>query len=518
MAVRCPWVIASVRHQPDCFTAASLVDEVHCDCCREHAASTRQTALPQSPKAPCCPTCPEAPNCPFGCCWYSIAKVPCFLASLSLSTDLLPSLGARLVETSLLLPPSHCAELIRPPRAVEGQEVKAGEPVARLVAADAKLALIGAEADHRQREAEADTLLAKAETDLLYLPFQLQAAEANFKLAQSDDAGKKTAESTIPTITVQRAESDLIAARARVEELKVRKQRLEREVATLQRMRDAFRKGPDWQKGTPEPPTDIEAGMRAALIHTWQAQVAVDTSRLRLERMTVRAPIAGRVLGLIARPGSRLMTQGTGSYESGAIISLYDPKLLQVRADVRFEDLPQVQPGQPVRIESPALPGAPALGKVLFATSIADVQKNTLQVKVAVENPPPLLKPDMLVQVTFIAPPRAEAAESVTEAMRLLVPRQLVDGESKIWIADQTAKVARHRPVKLGRAVNADQVEVLEGLNAADKLIVGGRDGLTDGQRIAITGEDATLGVNAPRGGNKAPKLKRLQGEHEGKH
>jgi HlyD family secretion protein len=402
---------------------------------------------------------------------------------------------------------------------VEGQEVKAGEPVARLVAADAKLALVAAEADHRQREAEADTLLAKAEADLLYLPFQLQATEASYKLAQSDYAGKKSAEGTIPAITVQRAETDLIAARARVEELKVRKQRLEREVATLQRMRDAFRKGQDWQKGTPEPPTDIEAGMRAALIRTWQAQVAVDTSRLRLERMTVRAPIAGRVLGLIARPGSRLMGQGgSGGHESGAIVSLYDPKLLQVRADVRFEDLPQVQPGQPVRIESPAIPGAPAVGKVLFATSIADVQKNTLQVKIAVENPPPLLKPDMLVQVTFIAPPRAEVAESVSETMRLLVPRQLIDGESKIWIADQTAKVARLRAVKLGRAVNADQVEVLEGLNAADKLIVGGRDGLTDGQRIVITGEDATLGVNAPLGGAKAPKMKRLQGEHEGKH
>jgi len=401
---------------------------------------------------------------------------------------------------------------------VEGQEVQAGEPVARLVAADAKLALIGAQADHRQREAEADTLLAKVETDLLYMPFQLQSAEASCKLAQSDYTGKKTAEGTIPAITVQRAESDLIAARSKVEELKVRKQRLEREVATLQRMRDAFRKGQDWQKGTPEPPTDIEAGMRAALTRTWQAQVAVDASRLRLERMAVRAPIAGRVLGLIARPGSRLMIQGGGGHESGAIVSLYDPKLLQVRADVRFEDLPQVQPGQPVRIESPAIPGTPAVGKVLFATSIADVQKNTLQVKIAVENPPPLLKPDMLVQVTFIAPPRAEAAETVTETMRLLVPRQLIDGESKIWIADQTAKVARHRPVKLGRAVNADQMEVLEGLNAADKLIVGGRDGLTDGQRIVVTGEDATLGVNAPLGGNKAPKVKRLQGEHEGKH
>ncbi|MBL8799957.1 MAG: efflux RND transporter periplasmic adaptor subunit [Planctomycetia bacterium] len=401
---------------------------------------------------------------------------------------------------------------------VEGQEVQAGQPVAKLVAADAQLALTAADADHRHREAEADTLLAKAETDLLYLPFQTQAAEASLKLAQSDYTGKKSAEGTIPALTVQRAESELSAARIRVEELKVRKQRLEREVHSLRHMRDAFRKGQDWQKGIPDPPTDTEAGMKAALTRCWQAQLAVDAAKLRLERMVVRAPTAGRVLALIARPGSRLMVQGGGNHESGAVVSIYDPKMLQVRADVRFEDLPQVQPSQPVRIESPAIAGAPAAGKVLFATSVADVQKNTLQVKVAVENPPSLLKPDMLVQVTFIAPPRAEAAESVTETMRLLVPRPLVDGESKIWVADQTAQVARLRPVKLGRPINAEQVEVLEGLNPADKLIVGGRDGLTDGQRIVITGEDATLGVSAPVGGSKAPKVKRLQGEHENKH
>jgi multidrug efflux pump subunit AcrA (membrane-fusion protein) len=163
-------------------------------------------------------------------------------------------------------------------------------------------------------------------------------------------------------------------------------------------------------------------------------------------------------------------------------------------------------------------------GEVLFATSIADIQKNTLQVKVALKDPPPVLKPDMLVQVTFLAPARPDAEPAATETLRVVIPRQLVesgDGGSRVWIADQAAGVARSRAIKLGRLMSADLVEVDDGLNATDKLIAGGREGLSDGQRIKVTGEDAALGTAAGSGvGAKPAKLQRLPpaGGHQGKH
>ena len=118
-------------------------------------------------------------------------------------------------------------------------------------------------------------------------------------------------------------------------------------------------------------------------------------------------PISGRVLALLARPGMRLMGQSAlGHPEASTVVSLYDPAQLQVRADVRLEDVPRVQPGQKVKIETPAAPGGPLEGVVLFSTSQADIQKNTLSVKVAIHTPPPTLKPEMLCQVTFLSPPR----------------------------------------------------------------------------------------------------------------
>ena len=57
--------------------------------------------------------------------------------------------------------------------------------------------------------------------------------------------------------------------------------------------------------------------------------------------------------------------------------------------DVRFEDVPRVRLGQAVQIRSPAV-AEPLVGNVLFVSSLADIQKNTLQVKVEIESPPPM--------------------------------------------------------------------------------------------------------------------------------
>ena len=217
--------------------------------------------------------------------------------------------------------------------------------------------------------------------------------------------------------------------------------------------------------------------------------------------MTVRSPIAGRVLSLNAQPGQRLMGLNAASdRDASTVAALYDPQQLQVRADVRLEDVPQVQVGQPVQISTAATP-QPLTGHVLAATSQADIQKNTLSVKVSIERPPAVIKPEMLAQVTFLAPKTLGSKhEGEQDPLRLLVPRELVetaDGGSAIWVADSANGVARHRAIQVGRASTGQLVEVVQGLTALDKLIVGGREGLEDGDRIRVTGEDRTLGTNA---------------------
>ena len=209
--------------------------------------------------------------------------------------------------------------------------------------------------------------------------------------------------------------------------------------------------------------------------------------------MSVVSPIDGRVFRLIAHPGARIgsgMTQMTG-YDGSTVVTLYRPDLLQVRVDVRFEDIPKVSLNQPVAIDNPAL-ASPLTGKVLFISSEADIQKNTLQVKVEIPNPPSVFKPEMLVDVTFLAPKRSEQLSEPSKESKLYVLQQLIhqsDHGSFVWLADQSAGIARKTTVQTGAVGSNGLVEITSGLTITSRIISDGSDGLQDGDRINVTGE-----------------------------
>jgi HlyD family secretion protein len=419
---------------------------------------------------------------------------------------------------------------------VDGQEVKPGQVVARLASGDARLALDSADADVKLRAgelaavraglvaaqvrldtplhltvevADAEAALAKVETELTTLPFQLRAARSRQQFAATDLDRKEKNAAAIPENAILRAKTDAEAADAAVEELQARQKRLPVEVAALKDKRDALRQKLQRKTDEVRQLAEAEASVRVAEARVKQAEVARDVARLRLERMEVTAPTAGRVLAVVARPGMRLTGLNPGSlHDSSTVITLYDSAQLQVRVDVRLDDVGKVLSGQKARIESAALPGQVLDGMVLLASSQADVQKNTLSVKVAVTDPPSTLKPDMLCQVTFLAAPRPAGADPEGVApYRLVIPRQLVDTSaegSRVWVADRLTGTARLRRVDLGASLG-DLVEVVSGLTSSDKLIVGGRDGLKDGDRIRVVGEDDSLGSSNPGSRTKPP-------------
>ena len=419
---------------------------------------------------------------------------------------------------------------------VEDQQVKAGQPVAMLIRRDAELALAEAKASHdladselasaraaleaartnlekpvalRAVLAEAEGMWAKIQTELANLPFQRQAADARVQIAKLDLEGKLAAGEGVAQRSVQRAQSEHASAVAAAEELKARESNLRRESEAQAAKRDALKLQLELLTEEKRKLAEAEAQVRAADARVRQAAVTVEAAELRLERMTVRSTIDGRVLSLVAQPGTPLQagmraietaTDPGGTHYASTVVTLYDPKRLQVRADVRLENVPQVQPGQKVRIETAAVQ-KPLEGEVLFATALTNIGKNTLQVKVSITDPPATLKPGMLSDLTFLAPPSVEKPASESKQLRLFIPKALVassaDGAA-VWIADQAAGVARRRTVTLGRAASGDLVEITAGLTAADKLIAGGREELTDGQRITVTGEDATITTPAP--------------------
>ncbi len=407
---------------------------------------------------------------------------------------------------------------------VEGQDVDAQQPVVELIQVDATFTLRPAQAAYDLRKAElnsaqaahraaklryeqplhlqaafseAQSLLNKTRTAIAQIPFLTKSAEAKVEYARQNLQGKKLAGGGVPQRLVQEAESSLAAAESELNDLLNRPELLEKEAESLQSRAKALQGQLELLIEETRQLDETKAACEGAQARLEEANVALERARLDLKRMTVRAPVAGRVLRLIAYPGTRVMgLEANAGQSSTTVVELYDPTSLQLRADVRLEDVPLVAPGQKVRISTASLKES-IEGQVLLPTSTANIQKNTLEVKVAIPNPPLAIRPEMLATATFLTPPPVEINEASKQAERLLIPRELIDTSSgdAVWIVDSQHR-AQLRPITLGNAGTGDLVEVSAGLHPTDRLISSGLAELSPGDRVAIVGEDQSLGIN----------------------
>ena len=409
---------------------------------------------------------------------------------------------------------------------VEDQPVKAGQPIAELIKDDARLVHEAALADQQLRQAEleqaqaaltaaktkleqpvhleadlgkAEAELARVHTMLQNLPYQTKRAEAQLRFADEDLRGKQAAKRSVARRQVDEARSEFDSAQALVAELRSRDTSLRKQAAALVQRRDALRTQLQLLADEIKAKDEAAAKVKAATARLEQARVAVAEAKLQLDRMTVRSPIEGRVYQLIGHPGADtagVMTAMQG-HDARTVVTLYRPEMLQVRVDVRFEDIPKVGLNQPVVIDNPAI-REPIRGHVLYVSSEADIQKNTLQVKVGIDSPPEVFKPEMLVDVTFLAPSREQLDEhdhTPGVLTRLYVPQAFVhqdDNGPFVWLADQSAGRARRTPIEIGVAGSSGMIEVTGGLNRASRLITTGTENLNDNARIRVIGEDVS--------------------------
>jgi HlyD family secretion protein len=404
---------------------------------------------------------------------------------------------------------------------VEDQLIKKGEPVAELIKDDAILLHDRAVANRELAEAElernkassaaaktrfeqpvhleaklaaADADLAKINTSLTNLPFETQRAGSELKFARGDYERMRKAAASVSDREIDRSFADFETAKAQLSELLDRKQSLEKEVFAVRQKRNAINIQLQLLADETKERDETLAMVDAAEARLKQMSVAEAEAQLRLQRMTIRAAVEGRVYRLVGLPGARVgsgvMTAMQG-HDGSSVITMYRPNSLQIRVDVRFEDIPKVSHGQSVAISNPAMK-EPISGTVLFISSEADIQKNTLQVKVAIDNPPVFFKPDMLVDVTFLAPKQGGNQDASAQELSLLVSENLIfldGGQTFIWVADQSKGIAKKTEIELGKRGNDGMVEILSGLDIGSRLISGSVDGLEDRDRVKVMGE-----------------------------
>jgi RND family efflux transporter MFP subunit len=173
-----------------------------------------------------------------------------------------------------------------------------------------------------------------------------------------------------------------------------------------------------------------------------------------------------------------------GGFTRTGISTIVDMSSLEIEVDVNESFINRVTPGQQVEATLDAYPDWKIPGHVITIVPTADRQRATVLVRIGFEQLDPRILPDMGVKVAFLGAP-AQAA-SAPARPRLAVPRTAVrsdQGQSVVFVVVEDR--LERRAVRLGDS-KGDQVEIVSGLTAGERVVVDGPPGLADRSRVVV--------------------------------
>jgi RND family efflux transporter MFP subunit len=233
---------------------------------------------------------------------------------------------------------------------------------------------------------------------------------------------------------------------------------------------------------------------RIAMAHQ-QVRVAETLVKARetdLTDMTVRAPFDGVAISKDAQPGEMISpVSAGGGFTRTGICTIVDMSSLEIEVDVSESYINRVRPNQPVEAVLDAYPDWRIPSHVITTVPSADRQKATVRVRIGFDAEveakdgklDPRILPDMGVKVSFFNE-RAPAVQTAPARQVVMVPKVALisaDGRTVVFIVKEE-RVER-RAVTIG-AEDGDQVEVISGLSAGERVVVEGHGALVDGARV----------------------------------
>ena len=209
----------------------------------------------------------------------------------------------------------------------------------------------------------------------------------------------------------------------------------------------------------------------------------------------IRSPIDGVITDRPLYPGE-MAAAGT------ALLTVMDTSSVIAKAHIPQNDAATLKVGDKGTMTVPGIE-EPVEGTVTVVSPALDPNSTTVEVWLEAKNPKHALKPGTSVQLSL-------TAQTVKDA--LVVPASSVltapDGTTTVMLAGPDG-LAHQKAVKLGIR-NGDDVQILDGVTASDKVVANGAYGLPDKTKIKIE-----AAIEAPAEGSKAGSKPASEGSSE---
>jgi len=212
-----------------------------------------------------------------------------------------------------------------------------------------------------------------------------------------------------------------------------------------------------------------QAKVAEARAQVAQAKAAADRAAEDVANATIRAPIRGTVLSRdveIGSPVSSILNLGANAT---LVMTLGDITQVFVRGKVDEADIGRVRLGQEARIHVETFKDKAFKGRVTQISPMGVEKDNvtSFEVRVSIQHPGKELKANMTANAEIVLEEHADA---------LIVPEAAVtyDAQKQAFVellAPGTKTGRKKIQVKVGVG-NGTKIQVLEGLNAGDKVVL----------------------------------------------
>jgi multidrug efflux pump subunit AcrA (membrane-fusion protein) len=395
---------------------------------------------------------------------------------------------------------------------LEGDAVTSGQLLASLVTDDAELELAAAEARLQQAVAESRRAAAVARAarrrweENIDLPLARTNAGVEAEQALANRRSAENARSAAAAVLKDRdaafervrslresgsaSEAELIAAeadRATAQEAFAAAER-EVEVAQAETRRAAAEAFASERRAVLRVDDEFELASSEAMqaaadagLNVARAEMA--TAELALSRHQLAAPADGVVLRRFIIPGSKLV-RDMDDPNSSLAFELYDPRRLQIRADIPLAESAAIRVGQRAAVTCEATGNRIVEGEVVRIVPRADVQKNTIECKIRLIDPPVDWRPEMLVRIRF------GGTQDASEEPLVLLHRDAIAEDGSVVLArgfdGEFATAERRSVTATATTEGATTWLPAKGVLPGDLAVIDAPRGLQPGERLRV--------------------------------
>jgi RND family efflux transporter MFP subunit len=214
---------------------------------------------------------------------------------------------------------------------------------------------------------------------------------------------------------------------------------------------------------------DLRFAVERADAELSAARAALNTARRAVRDSRVRAPFAGTTEIVHAQQGDYL-NPGT------PVATLADFSRARVRAGVTATEAASVQPGDTASMVFEALGGVSLAGEVHSVGRISDASSGTYPVEIWLAGEAATRLREGMVAAVQLTLPSSDPKPSVRRAA-------LFRQSGQMHVFTVVDDIARLVPVRIGNG-NSTHVEILEGIDQDQLVVVEGQFALRDGARV----------------------------------